>query len=80
VSQPNQTGDRLKVALCTREYPREVYGGAGVHVEYPAEELSEHVDLTVHRVGRKAVCRSVDSPRPTRDHAGPVGRCFSSAP
>ncbi len=25
-------GDRLKVALLTREYPQEVYGGAGVHV------------------------------------------------
>jgi putative transposase len=39
VSQPNQTADRLKVALCTREYPPEVYGGAGVHVEYLAKEL-----------------------------------------
>jgi starch synthase len=48
VSQPNQTGDRLKVPLCTREYPPEVYGGAGVHVEYMANELSEHVDLTAH--------------------------------
>jgi starch synthase len=47
VSQPNQTGDRLKVPLCTREYPPEVYGGAGVHVEYMANELSD-VDLTVH--------------------------------
>jgi starch synthase len=46
VSQPNPTGDRLKVALCTREYPPEVYGGAGVHVEYLAKELSKHVDLT----------------------------------
>jgi hypothetical protein len=51
VSQPNQTGDRIKVALCTREYPPEVYGGAGVHVEYLAKELSQHVDLTVHCQG-----------------------------
>ncbi|MFL6082675.1 MAG: hypothetical protein ACJ74F_05595 [Mycobacterium sp.] len=51
MSQPNQTGDRLKVALCTREYPSEVYGGAGVHVEYLAKELSKHVDLTVHCQG-----------------------------
>jgi hypothetical protein len=36
VSQPNQTGDRLKIPPCTREYPPEVYGGAGVHVEYMA--------------------------------------------
>ena len=31
--------DRLRVALLTREYPPEVYGGAGVHVEYLAREL-----------------------------------------
>jgi len=55
VSQPNPTGDRLKVALCTREYPPEVYGGAGVHVEYLAKELSKHVDLTVH-------CQGADRP------------------
>ena len=29
----------MKVALLTREYPPEVYGGAGVHVEYLAREL-----------------------------------------
>jgi len=44
-------GDRLNVALCTREYPPEVYGGAGVHVEYLAKELSRHVNLTVHCQG-----------------------------
>jgi len=38
----------LKVALLTREYPPEVYGGAGVHVEYLARALSGLVDLTVH--------------------------------
>jgi hypothetical protein len=32
VSQPDQTGDRINAALCMREYPPEVYGGAGVHV------------------------------------------------
>jgi starch synthase len=43
--------DRLRVALLTREYPPEVYGGAGVHVEYLARELAPHVDLTVHCQG-----------------------------
>jgi alpha-maltose-1-phosphate synthase len=37
--------------LLTREYPPEVYGGAGVHVEYLARELRELVDLTVHCFG-----------------------------
>ena len=43
--------DRLRVALLTREYPPEVYGGAGVHVTYLARELAGLVDLTVHCQG-----------------------------
>ncbi len=43
---------RLRVALLTREYPPEVYGGAGVHVEYLARELHRLVDLTVHCQGK----------------------------
>ena len=42
---------RLNVALLTREYPPDVYGGAGVHVEYLARELASLVDLTVHCQG-----------------------------
>jgi starch synthase len=41
----------LRVALLTREYPPEVYGGAGVHVTYLARELAPLVDLTVHAQG-----------------------------
>jgi starch synthase len=44
-------GSRLRVALLTREYPPEVYGGAGVHVEYLARELDRLVDVTVHCFG-----------------------------
>ncbi|KOV98934.1 glycosyl transferase family 1 [Streptomyces sp. NRRL WC-3723] len=32
----------------TREYPPDVYGGAGVHVEFLARELTALVDLEVH--------------------------------
>ncbi|HEX9063938.1 MAG TPA: glycogen synthase [Streptosporangiaceae bacterium] len=46
---------RVAVALLTREYPPEVYGGAGVHVEYLARELRGLVDLTVH-------CQGADRP------------------
>ena len=42
---------RLKIGLLTREYPPEVYGGAGVHVEYLARELFHRVDVTVHCFG-----------------------------
>ncbi|BBA95852.1 putative glycosyltransferase [Actinacidiphila reveromycinica] len=38
----------MKVALLTREYPPDVYGGAGVHVEFLARELRPLVDLDVH--------------------------------
>jgi alpha-maltose-1-phosphate synthase len=46
---------KLRVALLTREYPPEVYGGAGVHVTYLARELEPLVDLTVH-------CQGADRP------------------
>ena len=42
----------MKVALLTREYPPDVYGGAGVHVEYLARELSRSADVTVHCWGK----------------------------
>jgi starch synthase len=50
VTQPLDAG-KLRVALLTREYPPEVYGGAGVHVTYLARELAPLVDLTVHCQG-----------------------------
>ena len=37
-----------KVALLTREYPPDVYGGAGIHVEYLARELRHLADVSVH--------------------------------
>ena len=46
---------KLRVALLTREYPPEVYGGAGVHVTYLARDLAPLVDLTVH-------CQGADRP------------------
>ncbi|MFC8871896.1 glycogen synthase [Streptomyces sp. NPDC057148] len=38
----------MRVGLLTREYPPDVYGGAGVHVEFLARELGRLVDLDVH--------------------------------
>ncbi|MEC3980097.1 glycogen synthase [Amycolatopsis sp. H20-H5] len=38
----------MKVGLLTREYPPDVYGGAGVHVEFLARELRPLVELDVH--------------------------------
>jgi alpha-maltose-1-phosphate synthase len=41
----------VRVDLLTREYPPDVYGGAGVHLEYLARELAKLVDVRVHAWG-----------------------------
>ena len=41
----------MKALLLTREFPPEVYGGAGVHVEYLARELAKRIDLEVRCFG-----------------------------
>lgn len=50
MTQPPSAGE-LRVAMLTREFPPDVYGGAGVHVEYLARALASLVDLTVHCQG-----------------------------
>ena len=41
----------MKVLFYTREYPPYVYGGAGVHVEYLARELSRLMEVEVRCFG-----------------------------
>ena len=41
----------MRVGILTREYPPEVYGGAGVHVEYLTQKLARHIDVQVHCFG-----------------------------
>ena len=41
----------MRIGLLTREWPPEVYGGAGVHVEYLARELRRLADVEVHSFG-----------------------------
>ena len=53
----------MRVALLSREYPPEVYGGAGVHVEYLARELAHLVDLEVHCFGAERPPGPPGSPR-----------------
>ena len=38
----------MRVGLITREYPPQVYGGAGVHVEYLSIELAKLIEVEVH--------------------------------
>jgi starch synthase len=53
----------LAVALLTREYPPDVYGGAGVHVEYLSRELARLVDVTVHCFGAERPAGGPGEPR-----------------
>jgi starch synthase len=71
-------GGRLRVALLTREYPPEVYGGAGVHVEYLARELAGLVDLTVHCQGADRPGAVAHRPWPLLDRANPALRTIST--
>ena len=41
----------VRIGLLTREYPPDVYGGAGVHVEHLVPALRELVDVDVHCFG-----------------------------
>jgi starch synthase len=57
----------FRVDLLTREYPPDVYGGAGVHVEYLAQNLRALADLRVHCFGEPRQLAGVTGyPEPAR--------------
>jgi len=41
----------MRAAILTREFPPDVYGGAGVHVDFLVRELRRLVDVEVHCMG-----------------------------
>ncbi len=45
----------MRVGLFTREYPPQVYGGAGVHVDYLSRELAKRIEVEVHCWGPQQV-------------------------
>lgn len=55
---------RPHIALLTREYPPEVYGGAGTHVEYLTRELRNLTEVSVHCWGAPRTERGVTSHQP----------------
>ncbi|WP_043476848.1 glycogen synthase [Streptomyces collinus] len=66
------------MGLLTREYPPDVYGGAGVHVEFLARELSALVDLEVHCWGEgRGVGVVRHRPWPVLDGSNDALRTFS---
>jgi starch synthase len=54
----------LRVSLLTREYPPEVYGGAGVHVAHLVEHLSPLVTVDVQCFGKPRDDRRVRAHQP----------------
>ena len=56
----------MRAAILTREYPPDVYGGAGVHVDFLVRELRRLVDVDVHCMGEPregATAHSEHDPR-----------------
>ena len=59
----------MRIGLLTREWPPDVYGGAGVHVEYIARELRRRVDVDVHCFGAPRPDATAYEPDPDLDGA-----------
>jgi len=38
----------MRIGLFTREFPPQIYGGAGVHVDYLSRELAKEITVEVH--------------------------------
>jgi starch synthase len=54
----------MRAGLLTREWPPEVYGGAGVHVEYLVRELRRLMTVDVHSFGGTRDGATAHSPDP----------------
>ena len=65
----------MRVGLMTREYPPNVYGGAGVHVEYLARELARSIEVEVHCWGTQH--EDAGNLHVRGDEPGPDLRCVS---
>jgi len=56
----------MRAAILTREFPPDVYGGAGVHVDFLVRELRKLIDVDVHCMGAPragATAHSEQDPR-----------------
>jgi glycogen synthase len=78
----------MKALLLTNEYPPNIYGGAGVHVEYLSRELAREIDVEVRAFGEQDVSdehlrvqgfplntAGYDCPKPLRSAFGALQRC-----
>lgn len=62
----------MRVAMMTREYPPEVYGGAGVHVTELVAQLQRLCDVDVHCMGAPRPGVTVAQPDPALTGANPA--------
>ncbi|QBJ97788.1 glycogen synthase [Rhodococcus sp. ABRD24] len=62
----------MRVAMMTREYPPEVYGGAGVHVTELVRHLQLLCDVDVHCMGAPRSGATVHRPDPDLAGANPA--------
>ena len=78
----------MKALFLTNEYPPNVYGGAGVHVDYLSRELAKMMEVEVRCFGNQDSCEgnlavkgyeldteSFTCPKPLRSVFGAVRRC-----
>ncbi|MEV6767120.1 glycogen synthase [Nocardia sp. NPDC051030] len=68
----------MRVAMMTREYPPEVYGGAGVHVTELVPRLRQLCDVTVHCMGVPRLDAVVHQPDPMLYAANSVLQMMSA--
>ncbi len=62
----------MRVAMMTREYPPEVYGGAGVHVTELVAQLRHLCEVDVHCMGAPRPGAFVHHPSPALKDANPA--------
>jgi len=62
----------MRVAMMTREYPPEVYGGAGVHVTELVAQLRHLCEVDVHCMGALRPGATVAQPDPALQDANPA--------
>ncbi|WP_091450579.1 glycogen synthase [Actinokineospora iranica] len=68
----------MRIGLLTREYPPEVYGGAGVHVGFLVPRLRELVEVDVHCFGGPRADATAHNPAAALEHANAALRTLSA--
>lgn len=76
--ETGESRERLRVAMLTREYPPEVYGGAGVHVTELTARLRTLSEVTVHCMGAPRADAVVHEPDPVLAGANAAVRMLSA--